>query len=308
MPGTVPWAVVFVYMNDFLAQERGLPMEHATLVVTMFGLGAALGGVGGGILGQYLYNKRRELLPLYMGGCTILGVLPMRYLLTTSFTPEARLDPLSVTFMAGALVNVAGNNIRALLLNVNSPETRGTAFCMANLANSIGRGAGPALISYLIRRLGARLPAFDVAIWMWLVCGCVILCMAATVTADEQRVRARMIRARAVMGDVEMGSAGVDMDVAENMGVLAGDGSGADGYDPVGTEEVNMDDRDLHTPPQAHYRSHSISSKPRKLLSPLSASGNSSDAEVEIERPRGRQRTLSASEAPNIGLFVVNEV
>lgn len=35
-----------------------LSLQIATLVITVFGIGAAFGVLGGGFLGQWLYNKR----------------------------------------------------------------------------------------------------------------------------------------------------------------------------------------------------------------------------------------------------------
>lgn len=45
--------------NASLIQEKGLSVEHATLLVTLFGLGAAVGGIGGGFLGQVAYQRVR---------------------------------------------------------------------------------------------------------------------------------------------------------------------------------------------------------------------------------------------------------
>lgn len=35
-------------------------MEQATLLVSLFGIGSAVGGVGGGLLGQIAYKKVRD--------------------------------------------------------------------------------------------------------------------------------------------------------------------------------------------------------------------------------------------------------
>ena len=65
-PGTIPWGVLFAYLNDFLSQEKGLPVEQATLLVSLFGIGSAVGGIGGGLVGQYTYKRSKRLLPIVM--------------------------------------------------------------------------------------------------------------------------------------------------------------------------------------------------------------------------------------------------
>ena len=44
----VPWGVMFVFLNDFLSQERGLSVPDATFIVAIFGVGGAVGGILGG--------------------------------------------------------------------------------------------------------------------------------------------------------------------------------------------------------------------------------------------------------------------
>lgn len=47
-----------------------------------------------------------------------------------------------------------GANVRAVLLNVNTPQTRGTAFSVFALADDLGKGLGPFFASGLILALG----------------------------------------------------------------------------------------------------------------------------------------------------------
>jgi MFS family permease len=44
----IPWGVMFVFLNDFLSQERGLSVPDATFIVAVFGVGCAHGGILGG--------------------------------------------------------------------------------------------------------------------------------------------------------------------------------------------------------------------------------------------------------------------
>jgi len=68
--------MIYVFMNDYLAEDRGLSVQHATLVVVLFGVGGFLGQIVGGVLGQRLYNRNHRYQPLLMGGTTLLVSLP----------------------------------------------------------------------------------------------------------------------------------------------------------------------------------------------------------------------------------------
>ena len=68
IPGCLPWGLVAVFMNDYLSDDCGLSVETATLVVSMFGIGAFFGLVFGGTYGQYLYNRNKKHLVLFFSG------------------------------------------------------------------------------------------------------------------------------------------------------------------------------------------------------------------------------------------------
>lgn len=59
--------VLSVYLNDFLQNQRGLTIEHATAVVFVLKMATLVGQVVGSKLGQLAYNRRSELQPLLMG-------------------------------------------------------------------------------------------------------------------------------------------------------------------------------------------------------------------------------------------------
>ena len=78
IPGSIPWGVLFVFMNDFLAQDKGLTVEQATMMISLFGVGAAIGGAIGGVLGQKMYNIKPQYLSLFMGVVRRLRLMVMK--------------------------------------------------------------------------------------------------------------------------------------------------------------------------------------------------------------------------------------
>ncbi len=194
MFGTVPWGVFFIYLNDFYAQEKGFSVETATLIVMFIGLAAIIGGLAGGLIGNALYNRHPRYLPLFCAITSTAGVVPT--LLLINYEPAgpggAGLAlPLFFGFLSGFTVALTGPNVRAILLNVNTPETRGSIFSLFNLSDDLGKGLGPALISVFIAIFG-RTMALNIATLFWLICGLFLLWMVRTFPRDEQRMQARL--------------------------------------------------------------------------------------------------------------------
>ena len=87
IPGCVPWSIITVFMSDYLSTDRGLSINQATFVFSVFGIGGLFGQILGGFFGQYLYNKDKRLQCLFMGVSTLTAILPMLSILNTDFYP-----------------------------------------------------------------------------------------------------------------------------------------------------------------------------------------------------------------------------
>eukprot|EP00596_Hydrurales_sp_CCMP1899_P005379 CAMPEP_0119043370 /NCGR_PEP_ID=MMETSP1177-20130426/21173_1 /TAXON_ID=2985 /ORGANISM="Ochromonas sp, Strain CCMP1899" /LENGTH=420 /DNA_ID=CAMNT_0007011311 /DNA_START=183 /DNA_END=1445 /DNA_ORIENTATION=+ len=200
IPGCVPWSIITVFMSDYLSTDKGLSIQQATYVFTMFGMGGLCGQIFGGYIGQALYNRDKRLQCLFMGASTLAAVFPMLSILNTDFSKSKGGGPedltpviLPPTFLitavfAGFVAAANGPNVRSVLQNVTFPENRGTAFALFNLSDDIGKGGGPMLVAMLVRTFGDRRPAFCVGILCWIFCGIALLLMTFTVTADEAHV------------------------------------------------------------------------------------------------------------------------
>jgi len=199
IPGTVPWGVFFIYLNDFYAQEKGFSVEAATLIVMVVGAGAILGGFLGGLIGNKIYNISPKYLPVLCGSTTLIGIIPMAYLLNypsqIGVANPNFMVPVIVGFVTGFIITITGPNVKAILLNVNTPETRGSIFSLFNLTDDLGKGFGPVIISLLIVAFG-RQWAFNIANLFWLFCGLLLLLMIVTFPKDEARLNA-VLRERA---------------------------------------------------------------------------------------------------------------
>ena len=168
---SVPWGIIFVFLNDYLSQERGFSVPDATYLVFVFGLGCAAGGVLGGWWGQIFMRRNRSYLPLFMALTTFLGIFPFLALLNGSFTNAHGFDAVFFSFMGGLVASLPSVNVRPCIINVNPPETRGAALTAANLIICLARGAGPSCITLMGIIWGVnRQFSFNVTVRMFCVC------------------------------------------------------------------------------------------------------------------------------------------
>ena len=193
LPGTVPWGMLNAYFVDYLHAQKGLAVEEGTLAVTLFGLGAVVGTVAGGAYGQRVYNRAGpagggKAVATLMGVTTALGSAPGYFFLNVDTYGPGNVFLYGACLVGGVLCAVTPPNVRAALLNVNPPETRGTMFAFYAQVDDVGKGGGPAVVAALIVAYG-RVAAFNVAVSGWLVCGAILLALRRHIDADVERAR-----------------------------------------------------------------------------------------------------------------------
>ena len=192
LPGTVPWGVFFVYLNDFYAHDKGFSVPDATLLVMAIGAAAIGGGFLGGVIGQRLLNWQARYLPLLCAVATLLAVVPMAILISYPVHPGQSLaGPLVVGLLTGLLASMTGPNIYTMLQCVNPPERRGAVFSLLNLFNDLGRGLGAWVVGGLAASLG-RVPAFHIANLLWLLCSGLLLALVWVFPREEAALQQRL--------------------------------------------------------------------------------------------------------------------
>lgn len=138
----IPWGMMFVFLNDFLSQEKGLTVSDATFILAIFGFGCAAGGILGGYLGGLANSANRSYLPLFMALTTYLGIMPFLALINDPTYHDGSWRPCLYAFAGGCLASMPIVNIRPCIINCNPPEIRGAALTAANLVINAARGTG----------------------------------------------------------------------------------------------------------------------------------------------------------------------
>mgnify|MGYP006132704013 CR=1 FL=1 len=202
LPGTIPWGMLNAYFVDYLHVQKGLSVEEGTLAVTLFGIGAVVGTICGGIYGQKVYNRAdgggKKSVAVLMGTTTALGSLPLLFAINVNSYGPGEVYLYLVCLLGGILCAITPPNVRAVLLNVNPPETRGTIFAFYSQVDDVGKGGGPAVVAGLIVLYG-RAVAFNIAVSGWLVCGGILLLLVRYIDQDVEKAH------RAVAEEVESG-------------------------------------------------------------------------------------------------------
>lgn len=193
LPWCLPWGVLYIFCNDFYAQDKGFSVEMATIIVMTGGAAALVGTYVGGLIGNKIYNRKPRFLPLFTGCAAFLSVIPLLYLI--NYPSQLGVEnpslavPLVLAFLTGFIAGFPLPNVRAMTLNVNSPETRGSIMSIANLTDSLGMGFGPAIISLFIVAFG-RIGAFNISALFWILSGILQIAMVFTFHRDEQALNA----------------------------------------------------------------------------------------------------------------------
>ena len=181
-----------VYLNDYLAEDRGFSVEMATTVLMLFGVGNVIGLVVGGSYGSYIYRIDKRYPALLAGSMAILACAPFWMLLNTvdASTPLWLVSLIAIS--AGIGSGPTGPIIKATVTNVSLPRERGQAFALFALTDDFGKGLGPYFVSILIVQLGGRVAAFNVGLLGWVICGLANLAIYFTVVQDEAKIQAQV--------------------------------------------------------------------------------------------------------------------
>lgn len=199
---SIPWGVIFTFLNDYLSQEQSMSVPDATMLVLWFGIGCALGGILGGYLGQLTMNMDRSYLPLFMAASTFLGMFPFLALLNGPFH-TAGILPCFYALLGGCIANLPSVNMRPCIINVNAPEVRGASLNASNIAINLARGAGPSCITIMGAIWGvSRQFSFNVTIILfWTISAAMLGFLAKTLPHDQDAMETELARyAETILG------------------------------------------------------------------------------------------------------------
>ncbi|TFG62960.1 MAG: MFS transporter [Spirochaetales bacterium] len=197
IPGTIPWGILGYWMILFLERTRHFSKEVATTVYLMLGIGTTLGSVVFAMIGGRLYRKNPRLVPILCGIGVLIGIIPALPIVNLSVSnPQGGTIILYylLSFVTGFLVSVPSANVKAILMNVNRPEHRGSVFAVFNITDNLGQGFGPALGGMLVSVGYVFMMNFS--IFFWIPCGIIFFAVARFINMDRDNLQ-KLLKERA---------------------------------------------------------------------------------------------------------------
>ncbi len=186
IPGCIPWGVLTFWSITYFVDVQGFSQVDATKVWELFGIGTAIGAISWSLLGDKLFRKNARYAPLFCGTGVIVGTIPCYLFLNMQFSQLSYL--LAFVLLGGFMVAVPGPTLKAIFMNVNRPEHRGSIFSIFNLTDSLGKGLGPAVGSLILGMTGSYAIMLNFAVTCWLFCGVIFLLGSFTIVKDRQRM------------------------------------------------------------------------------------------------------------------------
>jgi MFS family permease len=196
-PGNIPWGVLLVYLHDFLIEDVRFNAEEAMVVITILAGSGFLGIVIGGFIGQYVYRKGSQYLPLFCATMTIVRVIPCFFIFGWPiFFGEGdavnRGSFLTVLILAGICATMPVPGLGAMLLNVNLPETRGTMCALYSVLEDLSKGVGSYFVAMFVPIVGGRPIAYQIMLLLWVLPGVALFQAVKSFGADEESLRRRL--------------------------------------------------------------------------------------------------------------------
>lgn len=185
--GTIPWGILGYWAILFFEREKNLAKDSATTIYLAMGLGVMIGTVFWVYVGTILYKKNPKYLFYLCATGVFFGIIPTTLVYNMSVAPGWIPALYTLSFLGGALIAVAAGNIKAILMNVNRPEHRGSVFAIFNITDNLGQGFGPALGGMLLP-FGFHFMV-NFSVFMWVPCGIFLLCGAFTIEKDRQKLQ-----------------------------------------------------------------------------------------------------------------------
>lgn len=186
IPGSIPWGVLPFFLVPFY-EQKGYSKEFATILTIVLGIGVTVGGLVGGYMGDMSYRRSPRYLPLFCTVAILAGIVPSYFVITLNFPASQNLLgmglPLLVCLIAGFTIALPSGNCKAILLNVNAPEHRGSVFALHNITESLGRGLGPILGGIAVQSYG-YIPMMVGTILLWIPCALLYALMVFTLEQD----------------------------------------------------------------------------------------------------------------------------
>jgi MFS family permease len=161
IPSTFVVTVAVLFIVTWLAEDRGFAPGEATTTFVMLVVGLALGGVGGGLIGDWADRINDRSGRLIVAHVSLILAALVAYLLF-QVPWDGTIAYWVLIFLLGLLIEIPFSSAMAPVTSaVLLPEIRTTGFAIVQTVNDIGG----ALAAYVIGQLGVKLGLTGAFLW-----------------------------------------------------------------------------------------------------------------------------------------------
>ncbi len=195
VPGAMPWVVLGTMMVTWMMTARALSYTQATGVLAALVMGAAVGSVLGGFLGDAMARRSRRYGRIVLAQISVFSGVPLTYLIFTLPLSFAQFFALSA--VTAVVITWAGTGARdPIISEVIPPELRGSAYALSSLVEGGISAGGPFIAGLLAQRYDLTRALLLTVPTPWLICSLIWLLFYHTYPRDAARLREQMLQRR----------------------------------------------------------------------------------------------------------------
>jgi MFS family permease len=199
---TMPMGYIQRFMVDYYSKDAGLGTGTATLILLIVLSGSLIGDLIGGFFGDILHLKNPSY-PAYLSASALFAgcILFLVFFAFDMHGGAAVLFlaiPISIGFIASSFVEIPTPVSKAMMLDVNLPENRGTISALIQITAQIGFGLGALIgvfgddLAVMLGLIPTRLFNFRLAILILIPVGLSWILVAYTIKRDEKKAKEMM--------------------------------------------------------------------------------------------------------------------
>ncbi len=201
---TMPMGYVQRFMVDYYSKDVGLGTGPATLILLIVLSGSLVGDLIGGFFGDILHLKNPSY-PAYLSALSMFGGCIL-FLVFFAFDMHHNAGalllaiPIAIGFIASSFVEIPTPVSKAMMLDVNLPENRGTISALIQITAQIGFGLGALIgvfgddLAIMLGLNPTRLFNFRLAMLILIPVGLSWILVAYTIKRDEKRAKELILK------------------------------------------------------------------------------------------------------------------
>jgi MFS family permease len=198
---TMPMGYIQRFMVDYYSTDAGLGTGAATLILLIVLSGSLIGDLIGGFFGDILHIKNPGY-PAYLSAFALFAGCIL-FLVFFAFDMRGSTVlflaiPIAIGFIASSFVEIPTPVSKAMMLDVNLPENRGTISALIQITAQIGFGLGALIgvfgddLAVMLGLTPTRLFNFRLAVLILIPVGLSWILVAYTIKRDEKKAKELM--------------------------------------------------------------------------------------------------------------------